>query len=142
MKNCCDLRWIFGDRSCYKIELEMGFVPDLRLLPLTIPIQLVLSYFGNKMEIPLLYSKDHKRWFNKREFLKPWILVSIKWRWAKLINLENEWGRVTSPNKQYKLYSRERKDIKFIISNHRIDPDIKKRDLRTIQYLRGSFLAI
>jgi len=49
---------MFEDKSCYKIELEMELVEDLLLSQGLKIYQSILSYFGNKMEIPLLFFND------------------------------------------------------------------------------------
>jgi len=55
----------FEDKSYYKIELEMELVLALVFLDQILSLLpniylLILSYFGSKMGIPLLFFKDKK----------------------------------------------------------------------------------
>jgi len=65
LKSCFDLKWIVEDKSCYKIELEMELVLDLIFLLLTNTNLSILSYFGNKKEIPLLFFERSKEMIEK-----------------------------------------------------------------------------
>ena len=66
------MKRIFEDKSCYKIELEMELVEDFLLLLYPNINLLILSYFENKMKIPLLFFKYKKEMIEKleREFFK------------------------------------------------------------------------
>jgi len=60
LKSCCFLKKIVEEKSYYKIELEMELGLD-SLLSYYATLNLsILSYFGNKMEILLLFSKINK----------------------------------------------------------------------------------
>jgi len=60
---------------------------------------LILSYFENKMEIPLLIKNKNDQENEREFFLKPWKVKSNKRRKPKLDKLEKEGGRIIRPKK-------------------------------------------
>ena len=77
---------------------------------------LILSYFENKMEIPLLIKNKNDQENDLEFFLKPWKMNFDKRRQIKLDKLEKEGGRTIRPKKNTKYTVEEGKTVKIVIS--------------------------